>query len=81
MTDSEQSDITWHKSTASGATNCVEVAVVDDAVLVRNFRGSAWLCAVVHLSGVGSFSGGREQLGVHARPDQQRHPLTFRDLG
>jgi hypothetical protein len=38
MTDSEQSDITWHKSMASGASDCVEVAVVDDSVLVRNFR-------------------------------------------
>lgn len=37
MTDSEQSDITWHKSTASGGQgNCVEVAVMDNAVLVRN---------------------------------------------
>ena len=38
MTDSEQSDITWHKSTASASGGCVEVAVVDDSVLVRNSR-------------------------------------------
>jgi len=36
MTDSAQSVITWRKSTASGASNCLEVAVVDDSVLVRN---------------------------------------------
>lgn len=40
MTDSDQAAITWHKSTASGANgNCVEVAVVDDSILVRNSRG------------------------------------------
>jgi Domain of unknown function (DUF397) len=40
VTDSEQADITWHKSTASGGGggDCVEVAVVDDSVLVRNSR-------------------------------------------
>ena len=40
MTDSGQADITWHKSTASGGGNgsCVEVAAVDEAVLVRNSR-------------------------------------------
>ena len=34
MTDSEQTDITWAQETASGATNCVEVA--HDSVLIRN---------------------------------------------
>ena len=40
MTDSEQADITWYKSTASGGGqgNCVEVAVVDDSILVRNSK-------------------------------------------
>jgi len=39
VTDSEQSDIIWHKSTASGTGNCVEVAVVNGSILVRNSRG------------------------------------------
>ena len=38
MTNSDQTYITWHKSTASGADGCVEMAVVDDSVLVRNSR-------------------------------------------
>jgi hypothetical protein len=38
VTGSEQSDITWHKSTASGTGSCVEVAVVDGSILVRNSR-------------------------------------------
>ena len=40
MTGSEQTDITWHKSTASGGGggNCVEVAAIDGSVLVRNSR-------------------------------------------
>lgn len=53
MTDSEQSEITWHKSTASGGQgNCVQVAVVGGSVLVRNsqdplgpvlpFTGQEW---------------------------------------
>jgi predicted secreted Zn-dependent protease len=37
VTDSEQADITWHRSTASGSNgNCVEAAIVDDLVLVRS---------------------------------------------
>jgi hypothetical protein len=37
VTDSEQSEITWHKSTASGGQgNCVQVAVVGGSILVRN---------------------------------------------
>lgn len=40
MTGSQPTDITWHKSTASGSGggNCVEVAAVDGSVLVRNSR-------------------------------------------
>ncbi len=39
VTVSEQTVITWRKSTASGINgNCVEVAVVDDSILVRNSR-------------------------------------------
>jgi hypothetical protein len=39
VTDSEQSEITWQKSTASGGQgNCVQVAVVDGSILVRNSR-------------------------------------------
>jgi hypothetical protein len=40
VTDSQPTDITWHKSTASGGggSNCVEVAAVDGSVLVRNSR-------------------------------------------
>jgi hypothetical protein len=40
VADSEHTDITWHKSMASGqgGSNCVEVAIVDESVLVRNSR-------------------------------------------
>lgn len=38
MTDSEQTQITWRKSTASSASSCVEVAFADELVLVRNSR-------------------------------------------
>jgi Domain of unknown function (DUF397) len=38
MTDSEQTHITWRKSTASNASSCVEVAFADESVLVRNSR-------------------------------------------
>ena len=38
MTNSVQSRVTWQKSTASGAGNCVEVAFVDGSVLVRHSR-------------------------------------------
>jgi len=40
VTDSEQPDIAWHKSSASGSggSNCLEVAAVDQSVLVRNSR-------------------------------------------
>jgi hypothetical protein len=39
VTDSKQSEIIWRKSTASGASGeCVEVAVVDDSVRIRNSR-------------------------------------------
>lgn len=81
MTDSEQSDITWHKSTASGAAgNCVEVAVVDNSVLVRNFRdplGSvlSFTCQewVAFLEGVNN--------GEFTLAQTKRHPRTFQDLG
>jgi len=38
VTDSEQTHIIWHKSTASAETDCVEVATVGESVLVRNSR-------------------------------------------
>lgn len=39
MTGSKKPDIIWHKSTASGSNgDCVEVAFVDDSVVVRNSR-------------------------------------------
>ena len=39
MTDSEQTHITWRKSTASTANSaCVEVAFAGGLVLVRNSR-------------------------------------------
>jgi hypothetical protein len=39
VTGSERTPITWHKSSASGHNgNCVEVAFVDDSILVRNSR-------------------------------------------
>lgn len=38
MADLERAGIVWRKSTASGAGNCVEVAFVDESVLVRQSR-------------------------------------------
>jgi hypothetical protein len=40
MANSEQSGITWRKSTASGGGggNCVQVAFIDDSVLVRDSK-------------------------------------------
>ncbi len=38
MTNSERSDITWQKSTASGGGNCVQVAFIDESVLVRDAK-------------------------------------------
>ena len=38
MTDSEQTYIIWRKSTASDSGSCVEVAVFDGGVRVRNSR-------------------------------------------
>ena len=38
MTDSEQTHITWRKSTASSAANCVEVGFAEESALVRNSR-------------------------------------------
>jgi hypothetical protein len=38
VADSEQALITWRKSTASGDTNCVEVAFAGESVLVRSSR-------------------------------------------
>ena len=36
----------WRKSSRSGGSNCVEVAVVDGTVLVRDSKdpSGAWLC-------------------------------------
>jgi hypothetical protein len=38
VADSEQTYIIWRKSTTSGGGNCVEVAIADESVLVRNSR-------------------------------------------
>ena len=39
MADSRHTGTTWHKGTASAQSgNCVEVAIVDESVLVRNSR-------------------------------------------
>jgi hypothetical protein len=39
VADSKHADTTWHKGTTSGADgNCVEVAIVDESVLVRDSR-------------------------------------------
>ncbi len=38
MTDLEWSSNTWRKSTASGTSNCVEVAFSGESVLMRNSR-------------------------------------------
>jgi hypothetical protein len=38
VTDSEQTHVIWLKSTASGSGDCVEVAYVDESVLVRHSR-------------------------------------------
>lgn len=36
MADFEESCIAWHKSTASSSGACVQVAVVDESVLIRD---------------------------------------------
>lgn len=36
MADFEESWITWRKSTASNSGGCVEVAVADESVLIRD---------------------------------------------
>lgn len=41
MAHSEQTYITWRKSSGSGGGNCVEVAFADESVLVRNSRDPA----------------------------------------
>ena len=43
MTGSESGPVTWRKSSASaqGSNECVEVAFVDDSVLVRHSRNSS----------------------------------------
>jgi hypothetical protein len=38
VADSGQPHIIWHKSTASGGGSCVEVALADESVYVRNSR-------------------------------------------
>lgn len=38
MADSEESCITWRKSTATNTGSCVEVAVVDGSVLIRDSK-------------------------------------------
>jgi hypothetical protein len=48
MTDSRPSSVTWKTSSASGGTNCVEVAFVTDAVLVRDSKNRSG--AVLRLS-------------------------------
>jgi Domain of unknown function (DUF397) len=41
MAESGRNSIEWRKSEASAAVDCVEVAFVDKAVLVRNSRDRA----------------------------------------
>lgn len=41
MAESGQHGIEWRKSESSQATDCVEVAFVDQSVLVRNSRDPA----------------------------------------
>lgn len=36
MAEFDESCVMWRRSTASGATNCVEVATVDGSVLIRD---------------------------------------------
>ena len=38
MTDFEEPCIAWHKSTASNSGGCVEVAIVDRLVLIRDSK-------------------------------------------
>jgi hypothetical protein len=37
----DEAGLTWHKSTFSSDTNCVEVAIGDDAVHVRDTKDRA----------------------------------------
>lgn len=41
MTDTGQSEPRWRKSTRSGPGDCVEVAFVDETVLVRDSKNPA----------------------------------------
>jgi Domain of unknown function (DUF397) len=36
VTDFEEPRITWRKSTASNSGNCVEIAIVEGSVLIRD---------------------------------------------
>jgi Domain of unknown function (DUF397) len=38
LSESERADLVWHKSTASGGGECVEVAFTEAVTLVRNSR-------------------------------------------
>jgi hypothetical protein len=41
MAESERTSIEWRKSESSAVSDCVEVAFVDQAVLVRNSKDPA----------------------------------------
>ena len=58
MANFEEPYIAWRKSAASGSTNCVEVAVVDGSVLIRDsanrdgvvlgFPSTVWSAFLAH---------------------------------
>ena len=66
--DIDLSDAVWHKSTRSGpySDNCVEVAFVGGAIIVRDSRNPAGPQLCVHARGVGRVRRGRQ--GRRVRP-------------
>lgn len=80
MTDSEQADLTWHKSTASNVNGaCVEVAFADNSVLVRNSRDPLVSVLSFTYQEWAAFLKGVNN-GEFTPNQASNNPLTFRDL-
>jgi hypothetical protein len=77
MANSEQSSITWRKSTASGGGggNCVQVAFIDDSVLVRDSKNpSGPVLSFSHSEWAAFLIGARgNEFDVHSTSPACRH--------